>query len=166
MYTRIRDFIDDWQNEEKSTLVIFSSIDEETKATKINEDIRSLERLAWHITQTLTEMPSRAGIIEDDILDNKSIPESFSKIIRVYKKHSGELIRLLTQNWKDEELQDIIEVYGQKWEKRKILDVLVKHQIHHRGQMTTIMRVLNLKVPGIYGPAKEEWEGYGMEAQD
>ncbi|MFC2124965.1 DinB family protein [Bacteroidota bacterium] len=167
MYSKIQDFTADWKVEEQSTLTIFAAIKNEVKATKINENVRSLERLAWHITQTLTEMPSRAGIIEKDVLDNKPIPDSFSEIIQTYQQHSDELIRLLKENWKDDELTDSIEVYGgQKWEKRKILDVLVKHQIHHRGQMTAIMRLLDNEVPGIYGPAKQEWAKFGMEVQE
>jgi uncharacterized damage-inducible protein DinB len=59
-----------------------------------------------------------------------------------------------------------MKIYGQEWEGRKILSILVKHQIHHRAQMTVLMRLLNLKVPGLYGPAKEEWSQYGMEAQE
>jgi len=26
-----------------------------------------------------------------------------------------------------------------------------------------LMRQAGLRVPGVYGPAKEEWESYGME---
>jgi uncharacterized damage-inducible protein DinB len=37
------------------------------------------------------------------------------------------------------------------------------HQCHHRGQMTVLMRQAGQKVPGIYGPAKEEWSSMGME---
>lgn len=43
-------------------------------------------------------------------------------------------------------------------------DVLIQHQNHHRGQMTVLMRQAGLPVPGIYGPAKEEWTTFGLEA--
>jgi uncharacterized damage-inducible protein DinB len=38
----------------------------------------------------------------------------------------------------------------------------MKHEIHHRAQMTVLMRQAGLKVPGLYGPAKEEWSQYNM----
>ena len=41
---------------------------------------------------------------------------------------------------------------------------LINHQNHHRGQMTVLMRQAGLTVPGVYGPAKEEWATAGMEA--
>ncbi|MNF01709.1 DinB family protein [compost metagenome] len=57
-------------------------------------------------------------------------------------------------------------MYGELWEKGKILRVLISHQSHHRGQMTVIMRILGLPVPGLYGPSKEEWAEFGMIAPD
>ena len=166
MYRKIEDFIADWKSEESSTIKIFSNVTEQTKSNKANENTRSLERLAWHITQTLTEMPFRAAIIEADYLDNKPIPESFDEIISAYQKHSNELLKLVQEKWKDADLTGNIEVYGQQWERRKVLSVLVQHQIHHRAQMTILMRLQGIAVPGIYGPAKEEWSKYGMKAQD
>jgi uncharacterized damage-inducible protein DinB len=32
--------------------------------------------------------------------------------------------------------------------------------------MTVLMRQAGIKVPGVYGPAKEEWAAYGMPVQD
>jgi len=36
------------------------------------------------------------------------------------------------------------------------------HQTHHRAQMTVLMRQAGLKVPGVYGPSREEWSQMGM----
>ena len=55
-------------------------------------------------------------------------------------------------------------MYGQKWKRGVTLGILITHQIHHRAQMTVLMRQAGLKVPGIYGPAYEEWAAMGMEA--
>ena len=166
MYRKIEDFITDWKSEESFTIKIFSKITDKIKSFKATENTRTLERLAWHITQTLTEMPFRAGIIESDFLEDKPIPKNFYEIISTYKKHSSELIKLLQEKWTDSELTGKIEVYEQQWERRKILSVLVKHQTHHRGQMTILMRLQNIEVPGIYGPSKEEWSKFGMKPQE
>ncbi|MDB5020937.1 MAG: DinB family protein, partial [Pedobacter sp.] len=63
-------------------------------------------------------------------------------------------------------LTEKVEMYGENWEKGKVLRVLIAHQTHHRGQMTVIMRILGLSVVGFYGPAKEEWAEIGMPAAD
>jgi uncharacterized damage-inducible protein DinB len=33
---------------------------------------------------------------------------------------------------------------------------LVRHLIHHRGQLIVLMREAGLIVPGVYGPSREE----------
>ncbi len=163
MYSTIEDFVADWQTEAESTQKLFAAIPDDKKSEKIHDNIRTLDRLAWHITQTLTEMPFRASILDEDYLDKKAIPATFAEISENYKTYNDELIKLLKDKWSTLDLTEKIEVYGQKWERFKILSVLVKHQAHHRAQMTVIMRLLDIKVPGLYGPAKEEWSNYGME---
>jgi uncharacterized damage-inducible protein DinB len=37
-------------------------------------------------------------------------------------------------------------------------------QADHRGQMTMLLRQADLVVPGVYGPAREDWPSMGMEA--
>lgn len=166
MYVNIEDFIIDWEIEAKSTLKIFSAISSNMISKKVNENVRSLGKLAWHITQTLTEMPEKAKIIPKDILENNPVPEKFEIISDIYTKHSKELIGLLKENWKGLDLNSDLDMYGQQWKRNKVLTVLIRHQIHHRAQMTVIMRLLDIKVPGIYGPSKEEWTQFGMETQE
>ena len=156
MYCTIEDFLADWKNEASATIKIFEAITEDAKGAKAAEHVRSLERLGWHITQTLTEMPARAGIVDEDVLDNRPIPSSFKEIINEYQTYSEILANQVKDRWSDEMLIEEVEVYGQKWQRKKILSVLVLHQVHHRGQMTALMRVQGLKVPGIYGTANEE----------
>ena len=57
-------------------------------------------------------------------------------------------------------------MYGETWKKGFALWVTVAHQAHHRGQLTVLMRMAGLKVPGIYGPAKEEWEEMNFPKAD
>jgi len=57
-------------------------------------------------------------------------------------------------------------MYGEKWTRGQSLLALMAHEIHHRAQMTVLMRQAGLKVPGVYGPAREEWAAYGMPAQE
>jgi uncharacterized damage-inducible protein DinB len=166
MYCSIEDFAAQWKTEESATLKIFESVSDEVLNKKVNDDLRSLGRLAWHITQTLTEMPHKAGLVDEDKLENMPIPESMREIINTYKQCSALLLGEVEKRWKDDDLTGTIEVYGEQWERRKVLSVLVMHQAHHRGQMTALMRMHGLKVPGIYGPAKEEWGEYGMPAME
>lgn len=166
MYRSINDFLENWKSEEEMTLKIFSLITNETKNTIINEHVRSLGRLSWHLTQTITEMGTRAGIFAEDNLEGLPIPDSMEEIIEAYKNSSELLCRNVNLKWTDSALENLVPMYGEDWEKGKILHVLLVHQTHHRGQMTVIMRMLGLPVAGVYGPTKEEWQAMGIPAMD
>lgn len=166
MYRSIDDFLKDWKNEEAFTIRIFELITAATKGEKIHKDVRSLERLAWHLTQTLTEMGTKAGLFATDTLDHIAIPATMEEITATYKNNSELLARAVQLKWTSSSLADLIPMYGDQWAKGKLLQIFILHQAHHRGQMTVIMRVLGLPVPGLYGPSKEEWLEMGLPAMD
>lgn len=166
MYRSIEDFLTNRKEEELKTVKIFSLITPETKSVKIHENVRSLERLAWHITQTLTEMGKHAGLFETDLLHELPVPGSFAEIIEHYTNYNTLLMRAVRLKWTDSSLSDPVNMYGEEWKKGKILSVIIAHEGHHRSQMTVIMRMLGLPVPGLYGPSKEEWSDMGMPAMD
>ncbi|GAA3410978.1 hypothetical protein GCM10020370_57350 [Paenibacillus hodogayensis] len=66
--------------------------------------------------------------------------------------------------WTNEKLQESVNMFGQQWKNGFTLAIFLKHEIHHRGQLTILMRQAGLPVIGIYGPSKEEWTSMGMEA--
>lgn len=166
MYRSIDDFLKDWKNEEAFTLKIFEMITEQAKSSKVFGTVRSLERLAWHLTQTITEMGHRAGLLAEDMLEHQSLPGTMQEIADQYKASAELLCKSVKLKWTDSALGDKVPMYGEDWPKGQVLRVLIAHQSHHRGQMTVIMRILGLPVPGIYGPSREEWIGMGLEAQD
>lgn len=162
MYRKISDFITDWQYETESTEKVFSLLTDETLHNNVHPEVRTLGRLAWHLTQTLPEMGHKAGLFAEDPLEDKEIP-ALSEIISTYRKYAEEVSKAAAK-WSDAELTDMVDMYGDQWSKGSVLRVFVTHQTHHRGQMTVLMRMLGLTVPGIYGPSKEEWVGFGMTA--
>jgi uncharacterized damage-inducible protein DinB len=87
---------------------------------------------------------------------------SAAAIAAAYETASRSLLEQL-EAWDDATLDVEDDMYGQRWTRGFTLHALLEHQIHHRGQMTVLMRQAGLKVPGIYGPAREDWSGMGME---
>lgn len=166
MYRSVEDFINDWEAESAGSVKIFSAITEGTRKTIIHPDVRSLERLSWHLIQTITEMGNRAGLFNEDELEHTAIPDDLPTVVETYIKFCQALVKAVRSRWTDSSLSDKVEMYGEQWEKGKVLHVLLTHQTHHRGQMTVIMRMLGLPVAGLYGPSKEEWAEFGMIAPD
>lgn len=165
MYYKISDFIKDWTYESEATLKVFNNLTDESLTKKVNENVRTAGRLARHITTSISEMAQRTGL-SFQAVDENSFPATVKEIVDTYKSASENLLNEIKDKWTDETLQQEDDMYGEKWKRGKTLSIIINHQIHHRGQLTVVMRLLGLKVPGIYGPAKEEWTNFGMTAQE
>ena len=166
MYRKINDFISDYKSESENTNKVFSRIEISKKSERVNANVRSPERLAWHITQTLSEMMMRTGLTDTDDLENLPIPDSFDDIIRVYNDHVTQLLENVKSKWHDNEMEDQMDFFGEKWSRGYLLRSIITHEIHHRAQLTVVMRLLDMTVPGVYGPSKEEWMNYNMPAME
>lgn len=163
MYNSIEQFLKDWKYETDSTVKLINNLSDESLKTKVTPDGRELGFLAWHITQTIPEMMGKTGLKIDGPPENSDNPSTAKEISEAYQKSANSLAEQITKNWKDETLSVEDDMYGNKWKRGMTLFFLLLHQAHHRGQMTVLMRQAGLKVPGVYGPSKEEWKEYGME---
>ncbi len=165
MYRRIDDFIADWKNEDLMTSRIFSAVTEGAQDESIHKDVRSLGFLSWHIIQTMQMMAIQVSLFDasENIINEQ--PSSMADLQATYLSLSARIGDAVQSKWLNSELEDEVEIFGRTMKKGKLLAILRDHGAHHRSQMTVIMRVQGMKVPGIYGPAKEEWEAMGMAAQ-
>ena len=168
MYYKISDFIEDWKYESESTIKVLSNLTDSSLAKNFGENIRTPGRLAWHIVGAISDLAHRMGLTFRKVDQDSPFPSTAKEIVDEYKYASDGLIKEIKEKWSDETLTIEDEITGQEdmWSRGKTLGALVSHQIHHRAQLTIVMRLAGLKVPGVYGPAKEEWAAYGMEAQE
>ena len=164
MLRKIEDFQKDWIYEVESTGKILSALTDESLSQKVTEDGRSLGFLGWHLTQTLGEMLGLVGLKIDAPGFDKECPTSASDIAAAYEKAGKSVTDEIGKNWTDDTLLQEDNMYGDTWARGLTLFYLIAHQAHHRGQMTVLMRQAGLAVPGVYGPAKEEWAAMGAPA--
>ena len=162
MFRKLEDFYAVWNYESESTLKMFESISADRFKNTGSENIRSIARLAWHITESIAEMLNHAGLPLDGISDASNESNDLAKLISEYKKSSASLIAKLKANWSDDILDEKVNMYGDMWEKGQVLSVLIRHQSHHRGQLSILLRQEGLVIPGMYGPTKEEWIAMGL----
>ena len=164
MYRKIEDFERDWKYEVEQTTNLLRNLTDESLRQKVTETGRELGFLAWHLSQTMEEMPKLAGLKIDAPASDAECPTSAGEIVSAFEKAGNSVLKQVGENWTDETLEQEDEMYGEKWKRGLTLLYLMLHQAHHRGQITVLMRQAGLKVVGIYGPAKEEWEAQGMPA--
>ncbi len=164
MYRKIEDFITDWGYESESTLKMLKNISTEALNKKDNDNVRSIARLTWHITITMSEMLGKAGLSVTGPDEHSEPPAKIEEIISAYESSAKSVAEQVKKNWNDTGLTEEVNMYGDNWKKGTVLAILIKHQAHHRGQLTVLMRQAGLKVPGVYGPSKEEWAVFNIPA--
>lgn len=166
MYHTIDEFLAEWTYESDSTQKILDLLNDDSLSTRVKEGERSLGFLAWHIVVTVHEMMSRVGLDFDAPQYDAAVPATAHEIAQSYLQTSKALTEAIRTQWTDANLSEEHDMYGETWSSATTLNVLVKHQIHHRGQLTMLMRQAGLALIGVYGPSREEWASYGGVAPE
>ena len=164
MFTTVEEFLIHWGHESGSTQKILDALTDESLAQEVSPEDRTLGRIAWHIVQTLHEMMSQTGLEFIGTPSDAAVPETAAEIADAYQSSNEAMISAIKAQWTDEVLGEMKDMYGEQWSVTTILGILTAHQTHHRGQMTVLMRQAGIQVPGVYGPAREEWAAFGGQA--
>jgi uncharacterized damage-inducible protein DinB len=163
MYTSIQEFIDEWNNEAASTQKVLDALTDSSLGQKVSSEDRTLGAIAWHVVSSTPGMLMEFGINVEAIQETNT-PASAREIAEVFRRVTSDTSDAVKHQWTDQSLTEMVNVFGMDMPKAVTLSMLIKHIIHHRGQMTVLMRQAGLKVPGVYGPAREEWSLMGMDA--
>lgn len=163
-YESLKAFHESWKNESEATERVFAALTDASLGQRIGPDDRTLGRIAWHIAFTIPEMMSLTGLPLEHLPEKP--PAKAAEFVAAYRSASKAFVAALSAKWTDADLLVEDPMYGEKWRRGQTLAGLVHHQVHHRGQMTVLMRQAGLKVPGVYGPAREDWPSMGMQAPE
>ena len=155
MFSSLQHFETIWAAETASTLSCLHNLTDESFSKNLVNDYRTIGRLVNHIVDCAASIPHEAGLPVAGY--EKKHYNTKAELTNAYIQLTDGVKQALTQ-WTDATLQEDTPMYGETWKKGFALWVTVVHQIHHRGQLTVLMRAAGLQVPGIYGPSKEEWE--------
>lgn len=163
MFRKLDDFFRTYHTLTEGTARMLGALTDESLKVSATDGHRTLGGVAWHIVATVPEMMGRTGLPLSAVDPEAMPPESAAEIAGAYRRVCDELTAALKADWDDATLEAVDNLYGEDWPRGVTLQVLIHHEIHHRGQMTALMRKAGLRVPGIYGPAKEEWADHGCD---
>ena len=166
MIRTINDFEHLWSAEIESTQKVFKHLKNDSLTKVVHPDVRTLGRLAWHITTTIPEMTGKMGLKLAGPGEHDPIPATAKEILKGYSDAAISLLEEVKKNWTDATLEIVDDMYGEKWKRGFSLEGFIKHEIHHRGEMIVLMRICGLAVPCVYGPTRDEWAQYGMQAPE
>ncbi len=163
MIRTIADFEYHWSQELEATQKVLKHLTDRSLSSSAAPDGRTIGRLAWHIVTSIPEMMGRTGLTIAGVAEHDPVPPGAKAIFKAYSDAAISLLEQVTTGWTDATLEQTDEMYGERWKRGQTLTALLLHQVHHRGQLTALMRHAGLAVPGVYGPAREEWAAFGMQ---
>jgi uncharacterized damage-inducible protein DinB len=161
MYLSISNFKNDWAYEYEATFKQLSALTNASLTAPMPQNLRSIETLAWHIVHSVSEMINHTELQINAVPQDAPIGLTVNELVSEYKKTNDAFVTIIDA-WEYNQLTVKTPMYGEEWTKGKVLQVIMHHQIHHRGQLGVLMRVAGLQVPGVYGPSNEEWATMGM----
>lgn len=161
MFRTIKDFRSAWKHEVEMTGKVLSNLTDASLEQKVTPEGRTLGFIGWHLLQTYQEMLTLVGLEIDAPQPETECPTTAAEIAAAHEKASRSVRDEIAAKWTDETLLQTDQMYGETWSRGLTLFLLITHEAHHRGQMTVLMRQAGLTVPGVYGPAKEEWTAIG-----
>jgi uncharacterized damage-inducible protein DinB len=164
LFISINGFLQTWEFESSSTQKMLDTLTNESLKQAVKPNDRTLGGLAWHIVTAVPNIVGQTGLILAAPDLQTAAPSTATEIADAYRKVSDSLVEAIKAQWTDATLMETCNMFGQfESQKGMALSLFINHQIHHRGQMIILMRQADLIVPGVYGPAKEEWNQMGIQ---
>jgi uncharacterized damage-inducible protein DinB len=154
--------------EAATTRRLLERIPEDQFAWKPHEKSMTLERLSGHIA----ELPKLfAMVLTQDDMDfgtgnyQPFAPQSTDDLVTTFDKNVAEALNQLGGQSDD--------AYAKTWRMRNgekvffelprmaaLRSIGLNHLIHHRGQLSVYLRLLDVSLPSIYGPSADDSAGF------
>ncbi|MEW6336772.1 MAG: DinB family protein [Acidobacteriota bacterium] len=157
MIHTIKEFLKTYGQESAITSRVMAALTDASLAQRVSAEDRTLGEIAWHLATSVPEMANHTGLEVPGAAD-AAVPASAAAIREAYGQAAAGLLEQVGGRWTDETLAVKDDMYGEMWRRSFTLTVLIVHEIHHRGQMSVLMRQAGLAVPEIYGPNREQTE--------
>lgn len=157
-------FQSELRHEASLTRKILERVPMDLKDWKPHEKSMSLGRLATHVVETIGWISTIQKIDDFDFLSRPrkmDVAENQSALLDYFDQTLTDALNSL------DAMQD--EDFVKHWVVRRgdmvIYDIPKRiairgwgfnHQFHHRGQLSVYLRLLNVPVPGMYGPSADE----------
>jgi len=160
----LKPFLSTYEHEYQNTLKVLRAIPEDKFNFTPHEKIRPAGRLAWHIVR-IEDIFGRGAVSDKIIVGGGSPvnpPATLAAVLEIYEKQHPEIVAGWQTFNESRWLEKIpfVKPNGETWmELRRIAylqNTLLSHTIHHRGQLTILLRLMGAKVPGVYGPSADE----------
>jgi uncharacterized damage-inducible protein DinB len=152
------------QHEAASTRKLLERVPAEHLGWKPHEKSMTLSRLASHIS----DLPEWIVFtIEQDELDFATakfepfVPSGAADLVARHDANVSKALKSL-ENLTDEQMKEMWTLRNgdriilQQPKAVILRSMCLNHLVHHRGQLSVFLRLLNVPIPGMYGPSADE----------
>lgn len=161
--SRIETFLKELEQEALTTRKMLERVPADKFDWQPHPKSMNIKKLATHIA----ELPSWVGMaLTTDELDfadhpyqqvevntNEELLAYFERCLEEAKRHlTAEYETLLDKNWT---LRNGEQVYSVE-PKADVIRMSISQTIHHRAQLGVYLRLLDIPIPGSYGPSADE----------
>lgn len=142
------------ENEQKTTRKVIAAIPDQKLDYKHDPKVRTALELADHIVASELWF---LNSIADGRFDWKE-PAPLKSTAEILAKYDKEFKPALERAKKcsGEHLVKITDFFGMKMPTFSFIQFCQDHTVHHRGQLSTLLRPMGGKVPDIYGGSADE----------
>lgn len=158
-------FISELKHEASFTKKMLERVPWDKKDWRPHEKSMTLGRLATHITETLKWISNIRHIDDFDFMRDLSFEfhtaATKEQLMQAFQENLENALSDLAA-MSDEDFNKIwIVRRGEQVMYNMPKKVAVRawgfsHQVHHRGQLSVFLRLLDVPVPGMYGPSADE----------
>lgn len=143
---------------------MLENVPQEHMTWKPHDKSMSLGGLATHVVNLLGWQSAILLHAEFDLASappRREALESPAAVLQEFDTRAREIEKILTES--------NVEMLGAEWTLRSGTEIIrrqsravalrtfgLNHMIHHRAQLGVYLRLLNLPVPGLYGPSADE----------
>jgi len=149
-YPSVYAFLDESIEESEKTQAVLSVIPDSALAQRAFQGGFSVAELAWHLTDATIKISAQLGIAP--ITVQQPAFDSSQKLLEAYRAVMMQFRTNVVNGVEDSTLSEFRMIYGMDWTVSYALSIILKHEIHHRGQLVQLLRMAGVRPPATYGP--------------
>jgi len=159
----LQNFLKELEREAITTRKMLSRVPNDKYSWKPHERSMTMQNLTTHIAELPTWIPLVLNTTELDFAANPYDPKHIDNTIDLVAlfEQSLEEGRAALQNGKDGQLNDMWtlrngeQIFSTE-PKADVIRMVCSQIIHHRAQLGVYLRLLDVPIPGSYGPSADE----------
>ena len=155
----LEQFLSSWEREAGNTVNVLRMLPSDGYDFRPDPGGRSIGELAWHLAEIDAFMSHGIDVgrfMCDSRPQNVDRPGAIEALASAYERVHQEAVARIRKLTPEDLDRSIPFFFGPLAIRNLLSDVMLAHQIHHRGQLSLMCRMAGGRVPALYGPTRED----------